>query len=220
MCFTHPPRVPDPDPVRNNNDARPTLSTQVINISATLHYGATWWQCHASAAKSAVDSLTRTLALEWGGGGGGTDGGGIGSGDAVGRDRRRGTKKRKRRIRVVGIAPGPIADTPGTAKLAPRVGDDGSGVSDHLERRIPLGRMGEAYEIGHAAVFLATAKYVTGHVLVVDGGEWLYRDPMIPREMVEELSRRVESKSRSLGPNTGHSAAKTAAATTTLRSKL
>lgn len=38
----------------------------VLNISATLHYGATWYQAHASAAKAAVDSLTRTLGLEWG----------------------------------------------------------------------------------------------------------------------------------------------------------
>lgn len=38
----------------------------IINISATLQYGATWWQAHASAAKAAVDSLTRSLALEWG----------------------------------------------------------------------------------------------------------------------------------------------------------
>jgi 2,4-dienoyl-CoA reductase [(3E)-enoyl-CoA-producing], peroxisomal len=52
----------------------------IINISATLHYGATWWQVHASAAKAAVDSITRTLALEWGSAG----------------------------IRVNGIAPGPI----------------------------------------------------------------------------------------------------------------
>lgn len=33
----------------------------IINISMTLHYGATWYQAHASAAKSAIDSLTRTL---------------------------------------------------------------------------------------------------------------------------------------------------------------
>ena len=38
----------------------------VVNISATLHYGATWYQAHASAAKAAVDSLTRSLGLEWG----------------------------------------------------------------------------------------------------------------------------------------------------------
>lgn len=31
----------------------------IINISMTLHYGATWFQAHASAAKAAIDSLTR-----------------------------------------------------------------------------------------------------------------------------------------------------------------
>ena len=142
----------------------------IINISATLQYGATWWQAHASAAKAAVDSLTRSLALEWG----------------------------SESIRVVGIAPGPIANTPGTTKLAPGIGQDE--VSDLIREGIPLGRMGEAFEIGHAAVYLCTAKYVTGDVLVVDGGEWLYRPPMVPKEMVAQLSRKVEAKSRAQGP--------------------
>lgn len=31
----------------------------ILNISMTLHYGATWFQAHASAAKAAIDSLTR-----------------------------------------------------------------------------------------------------------------------------------------------------------------
>ena len=64
----------------------------IINISATLHYTATWYQIHVSAAKAAVDSITRSLALEWG-----TD----------------------YDIRVNGIAPGPIGDTAGVSKLAP-----------------------------------------------------------------------------------------------------
>lgn len=143
---------------------------QIINISATLQYGATWWQAHASAAKAAVDSLTRSLALEWGANG----------------------------IRVAGIAPGPIAGTPGTTKLAP--GLSSSDVSDMVVAEIPLGRMGETWEIGHAAVYLCTAGYVTGDVLVVDGGQWLYRAPMVPKEMVAELSRKVEAKSRAQGP--------------------
>ena len=35
---------------------------------------------------------------------------------------------------------------------------------------IPLGRMGEAEEVAEAAAYLATASYVTGEVLRVDGG--------------------------------------------------
>lgn len=64
----------------------------ILNISATLHYTASWYQIHVSAAKAAVDALTRNLALEWG-----TD----------------------YDIRVNGIAPGPIADTTGLSKLLP-----------------------------------------------------------------------------------------------------
>ncbi|KAJ8435315.1 hypothetical protein Cgig2_026407 [Carnegiea gigantea] len=71
-----------------------TLSTGglILNISATLHYTAAWYQIHVSAAKAAVDATTRTLALEWG-----TD----------------------YDIKVNGIAPGPISGTPGMSKLAP-----------------------------------------------------------------------------------------------------
>ncbi len=155
-----------------NASANDNKSTAVIiNISATLQYGATWWQTHASAAKSAVDSMTRSLALEWG----------------------------SSRIRVVGIAPGPIANTPGTTKLAP-----GEGAADALsaliKEGIPLERLGQAFEIGHAAVYLSTAEYVTGNVLVVDGGQWLYRPPMVPAELVGQLSRQVEQKSRNQEP--------------------
>ena len=63
----------------------------VLNVSATLHYAATPLQVHASAAKAAVDAITRTLAVEWG---------------PLG-------------VRVVGIAPGPIDGTEGMSRLAP-----------------------------------------------------------------------------------------------------
>jgi peroxisomal 2,4-dienoyl-CoA reductase len=114
--------------------------------------------------------MTRSLALEWG----------------------------PDKIRVVGIAPGPIADTPGTTKLAP--GMTTEDVNGMLEGGIPLGRMGEAAEIGHAAVFLTASKYITGDVLIVDGGEWLYRPPLVAKEMVAELSRSVEAESRAQAP--------------------
>ena len=44
--------------------------------------------------------------------------------------------------------------------------------SDWIAKRAPMGRWGDPYELAGPAVFLASAaaSYVTGHVLVVDGG--------------------------------------------------
>jgi peroxisomal 2,4-dienoyl-CoA reductase len=64
---------------------------QILNISATLHYGGTPGQVHVAAAKAAVDAMTLTLAVEWGPQG----------------------------IRVNAIAPGPIGDTEGARRLFP-----------------------------------------------------------------------------------------------------
>ncbi|HYX42223.1 MAG TPA: SDR family oxidoreductase [Pyrinomonadaceae bacterium] len=61
----------------------------ILNISATLQYLGTQMQAHAAAAKAGVDSLTRTLAVEWGG----------------------------YQIRTNAIAPGPIEDTEGMKRL-------------------------------------------------------------------------------------------------------
>lgn len=145
----------------------------IINSSATLQCPATHYQVHASAAKAAVDSLTRSLALEWG----------------------------QYHIHVVGIAPGPIRDTPGTTKLAPNPSGNHHDLHQKMMQGIPLGRMGTATEIGDAAVFRCTSKYTTGDVLIVDGGEWLYKPPLIAQESVEQLSRAVEQKSRSQAPS-------------------
>ena len=154
----------------SSSSSSSNATSVIINISATLQCPATHWQAHASAAKAAVDSLTRSLALEWG-----PDG-----------------------IRVVGIAPGPIANTPGTTKLAP--GLTVQETEDLIADGIPLGRMGQAWEIGHAAVYLSTAAYVTGNVLIVDGGQWLYKPPLVPGDMVAQLSRQVEATSRAQAP--------------------
>lgn len=76
-------------------------------------------------------------------------------------------------VRVNCIAPGPIDGTEGMARLAP--GD----AKARVEKTIPLGRFGRIDEIGDAAVFLASdaASYITGTVLVVDGGAWLTQPP-------------------------------------------
>ena len=78
-------------------------------------------------------------------------------------------------IRVNGIAPGPIADTEGMRRLAP--GD----AAARAKAGIPLGRFGTTDEIAAAAVFLrsAAAAYVTGTVLVVDGGHCVNQPMML-----------------------------------------
>ena len=69
-------------------------------------------------------------------------------------------------IRACGIAPGPIDETEGMKRLAP--GD----LKQKAMATIPAGRFGAIDEIAAAAVYLRSpaAAYVTGHVLVVDGG--------------------------------------------------
>ncbi|MCB9706614.1 MAG: SDR family oxidoreductase [Myxococcales bacterium] len=70
-------------------------------------------------------------------------------------------------IRVNAIAPGPIGDTEGMKRLAP------GELGQRLAAQIPLRRYGTIAEIADAAVFLRSraASYVTGAILVVDGGQ-------------------------------------------------
>ncbi|XP_032183534.1 peroxisomal 2,4-dienoyl-CoA reductase isoform X1 [Mustela erminea] len=73
-------------------------------------------------------------------------------------------------IRVNSLAPGPISGTEGFRRL---VGSQASVSTKTLA--IPLQRLGNKTEVAHGALFLASplASYVTGAVLVVDGGAWL-----------------------------------------------
>jgi NAD(P)-dependent dehydrogenase (short-subunit alcohol dehydrogenase family) len=68
-------------------------------------------------------------------------------------------------IRVNAVCPGTI-ETPWVQRLV-----DGSGESiDALRARQPLGRLGKPEEVADAVLYLATAEFVTGTVLTVDGG--------------------------------------------------
>jgi NAD(P)-dependent dehydrogenase (short-subunit alcohol dehydrogenase family) len=88
-------------------------------------------------------------------------------------------------IRVNAIAPGlfPHDDMPAAIRA---VRDETLDAS-----RQPAGRAGKPYELGWAATYLcsAYASFISGHLLVVDGANWLRRDFAMPpfRSIKEQL---------------------------------
>lgn len=120
-------------------------------VSATLHYRGTVLQAHVSAAKAAVDALSQVVAVEFGPYG----------------------------VRSNVIAPGGIEGTEGVERLMPA---ESRGKSTNA---IPLGRLGTVDEIADCTgsplpfsglievfVFSDAAKYITGTIFIVDGGQW------------------------------------------------
>jgi NAD(P)-dependent dehydrogenase (short-subunit alcohol dehydrogenase family) len=116
----------------------------VISITAGQAVNPSLFQSHACAAKAGINMLTKCLAMEWGPAG----------------------------VRVNAIAPGPIKDTEGMARLTPTPESEAA-----LKRVIPLGDYGEKRDIADLSIFLCSdsAKYITGAILDCDGGSSLSR---------------------------------------------
>ncbi|MCW2947725.1 MAG: 3-oxoacyl-ACP reductase [Actinoallomurus sp.] len=74
-------------------------------------------------------------------------------------------------IRINAVCPGPIS-TPLLDKLATDAGAMGSTMRKEVEESVPMGRLGRANEVAAAIAWLcsATASFVTGAALPVDGG--------------------------------------------------
>jgi 3-oxoacyl-[acyl-carrier protein] reductase len=113
----------------------------VIALSSIMGVAYGWDEhAHYSAAKAGVVGLVRGLAVELARNG----------------------------VRVNGIAPGYIR----TAQALSTVHSLGQAGLDAAAKFVPLGRCGEPEEIADVILFLASdaARYITGQVLVVDGG--------------------------------------------------
>jgi 3-oxoacyl-[acyl-carrier protein] reductase len=113
----------------------------IINITSVFGIVPARLQCAFTAAKAGVANFSRSHALEVG----------------------------RYGIRVNGIAPGSIL-TEGTKSAF--YGPGNKEKADSLLSHIPLGVPGQTEDVAAAVLYLASddAKYVTGHILVVDGG--------------------------------------------------
>lgn len=80
-------------------------------------------------------------------------------------------------ITVNAVQPGNVT-TPGLKEL-------GEAYMKEMAAAVPLGYLGEPEDIGAAVAFLASpgARYVTGHAIVVDGGQILPESPDALKEM-------------------------------------
>ncbi|MBV8402204.1 MAG: SDR family oxidoreductase [Acetobacteraceae bacterium] len=117
----------------------------VVNVSsvAGLRYAGKP-QVAYSAAKAALMQFTRTTAIIYA----------------------------RKSIRLNCVVPG-LMHTPLVRRLADKyAGGDYEGFVARRGEQVPMGRMGDAWDVAHAALFLASdeARYVTGTELVVDGG--------------------------------------------------
>jgi NAD(P)-dependent dehydrogenase (short-subunit alcohol dehydrogenase family) len=117
----------------------------IVNISSLAAVAAANLLTAYKVSKAGVNALTQTLATTY-------------ARDA---------------IRVNAIMPG-LIDTPMAVDAAARArGISREDLAAGRARRVPLGHQGTAWDVAHAALYLASddAAFVTGVILPVDGGQ-------------------------------------------------
>lgn len=78
----------------------------------------------------------------------------------------------RRGIRMNCVVPG-LMFTPLVQRLAEKyAGGDFDGFVAHRHEQVPMGRMGDAWDVAHAVLFLCSdeSRYITAQEIVVDGG--------------------------------------------------
>ncbi|MGW3664427.1 SDR family oxidoreductase [Streptomyces sp. NPDC005141] len=154
----------------------------VIDVGASYAWTGGPGFAHSAAAKAGVESLVRTLAVEWGPYGIQVNGlvPGLMPHEDMTDDIRGNLARASARAATTGSGDsGGGGDSGGSAE-----GENGpAGAARHAhDPRQPALRVGAPRELGWAATFLASpyARFITGHTLVVDGANWQRRELVGP----------------------------------------
>ena len=117
---------------------------KMLNIVTTYAWTGSGYVVPSAAAKGGVLSLSRSLAAEWA----------------------------KYDININAIAPGPFPTKGAWDRLFPKP----FRAFVDPKKRIPLKRFGEHQELANLAAYLVSdySDYMTGEVVTIDGGEWIY----------------------------------------------
>ena len=126
----------------------PVMSAQqrgvIINNSSLAAVTFLYPSIAYSSSKGAVDAFTRNLGVQYA----------------------------SRGIRVVAVRPGLMATPRITHRMKAKFGDGYEEAMNERNKIVPMGRMGDAWDVAKAVAFLASddASYITATELVIDGG--------------------------------------------------
>ncbi|MGH7634769.1 MAG: SDR family NAD(P)-dependent oxidoreductase [Gemmatimonadaceae bacterium] len=136
-------------PLMTSKYALPAMREQgsgvIINVSSIASIAAATGLVAYKTSKAALNALTQTLALA----------------------------NARYGIRANAILPGLINTPMAIEGISAARGISKEELIAHRDRQVPLGKMGSAWDVAAAAVFLASdeAKFITGVLLPVDGGQ-------------------------------------------------
>ena len=144
----------------------------ILNITTTYALTGSGYVTPSAAAKGGVSSFTKSIAAEWA----------------------------KYNIRCNAIAPGPFPTEGAWNRLVP----PGFSKFINIKKRIPLKRVGEHQELSNLAAYLLSdySAYMTGEVITLDGGEWIYNAGQfswldkIPKSMWGLIEKTIRKKSK------------------------
>jgi len=144
----------------------------VLNIATTYAHTGSGYVVPSAAAKGGVVSFTKSIAAEWA----------------------------KYKIRCNAVAPGPFPTKGAWDRLVP----PGFSKFFDIKKRVPLKRVGEHQELSNLVAYLLSdySGYITGEVMTIDGGEWIYNAGQftyldkIPKAMWTIIEKTIRRKNK------------------------